>query len=84
MRIQAMLARVGGTLCMCVRTTVLWTPHQRYAVLALHGRRDGVAEELGFGPELADDADLVRGRNVEEGGYGWVVRYCRNGTRGTW
>jgi hypothetical protein len=61
---------VGGA-----RTAVLWTPHQRYAVLALHGRRDGVAEELRFGPELADDADLVRRRNVEESGYGWVVRY---------
>ena len=65
---------------MCVlflRTTVLGTPHQRYAVLALHGRRDGVTEELGFGSELADDAELVRGRDVEKGGYGWMVRYCR-------
>ena len=61
----------------CLRTAVLWTTHQRYAVLALHGRRDGIAEELGFGPELADDAEFVRRRDVEKGGYGWVVRYCR-------
>ena len=43
------------------RTSVLWTPHERYAVLALHRRRDGVAEELGLWPELADDDDFVRG-----------------------
>jgi hypothetical protein len=49
----------------------------RYAVLALQRCRYGVAEELGLWPELADDGELVRGRDVEEGGYRWVVRYCR-------
>ena len=56
-----------------MRTAVLRTPHERYAILALHRRRDGVAEELRLGPELADDGDLIRRRNVEESGYGWVV-----------
>ena len=45
-------------------TTVLWATHERDAVLALHRRRDRVAEELGLWPELSEDADLVRGRNV--------------------
>ena len=56
-----------------LRTAVLRTPHERYAVLALHRRRDGIAEEFGLWPKLADDGELVRGRNIEEGGYGWVV-----------
>jgi hypothetical protein len=46
-----------------VRTYVpsSWTYCQRYVALAFQRCRDGIAEELGLGPELADDADLVRG-----------------------
>jgi hypothetical protein len=35
-------------------------PHRHYEVLALHCHRESVAEELVFGPELVDNADLVR------------------------
>ena len=58
------------------RTTVLGLAEQCDAVLALHRRRDTVAEELGFGAQLADDAHMVRGGDVEEGGDGRVVRDC--------
>lgn len=54
-------------------TCVVRAAHERDAALALHRRRDRVSEKLGLWPELTDDGDFVRRRNVVEGGYGWMV-----------
>ena len=58
------------------RTVVFWAAEEVHAVLALHERRHAVAEEPGLWPELADDGHLVRGRDVVERGYRWMVRHC--------
>ena len=52
------------------RIPVPSAPHRCYAVLILHRHRECVAVELGFGLEFVDDAGLVRGKNVAQGGYG--------------
>ena len=52
-------------------TIVLWTSHRCYTVFALYRYPEDVADKLRFEPELVDDTDLVRGKNVAQGGYRW-------------
>lgn len=58
------------------RTPVGRPVHEVDAVLAIHLRRDAVPEELALRPQLADDAHLVRRRDIIERGHGRVVRDC--------
>jgi hypothetical protein len=51
-----LVIKIGGE-----QTTVLRPAIQDDSVLALHVRRDGVTEELGLGPKLTDDGELVCG-----------------------
>ena len=46
-------------------------------ILAIHLCLHGIAEELRFWTEVADDGDFVGGRDVEEGGDRRVVRHWR-------
>ena len=47
-------------------TAIVRAPEQRDAILALHRRRDTIAEELGLGAQFADDLDAVGRGDVEE------------------
>jgi hypothetical protein len=62
-------------------TPIFRATHERDAALALHYRRDRVAEELGLWSELSDDTDLVHGRDVIKRGYRWMVRNCQKGKK---
>lgn len=56
--------------------SVVLLAQQRYSVLALHRRRDAIAQEFRLWSQFADDGETVLGRYVKVGGYGRVVGYC--------
>jgi hypothetical protein len=58
-------------------TTVLFTPQQKDSILALHCRRDTIAQKFGFRAQFTNDADLVSRGDVVKGGDWRMVRYWK-------